>query len=262
MACPDTSLEEIFRLSEKKIIKAGQNSNFLESAFYWDVTSDPALLFMTIPYLGWEPLDYTSQKTDLRDLNFSIPRSGDKSRNKERGSFEYRSRRPSQEPSGGPSTILSPLEKECERLTSYDLTSGEETPWKSTLSLFEYRFPFRQGLDTNAIFTARGILDSLDMHHKEVSVHSITFILLDESLFSFYLSFSMIRFLSSLYLPTVLIIFRAGDQHSGLNIVNPNGPYPEFSSNIERIMQSEKCELIQSFQDRISYIVRLNTTFY
>jgi hypothetical protein len=185
MVRPDISLEEILKNSEKKIIKASQNSDFLESAFYWDIDPDPerTLLFITIPYLGWEPLDYGSQQTDLHDPNISIPKSGDKSSNKERESFEYRSQRPPQEPSGGPSTILSPLEKELERLTSYNLTSGEETPWKSTLSLFEYRFPFRPGLDTNSIFTERGMLDSLDMYYKAVSVHSITFILLDKSLF-------------------------------------------------------------------------------
>lgn len=246
MAWPNISLEEILKCSEKKIIKAGPNSNFLESAFYYDFTSrsSPSLLFMAIPYLGWEPPDYGSQE------------------NKGRESFEGRSQRPSQELSGGSSTILSPLEKKFERLTSYDLTNGKETPWKSTLSLFEYHFPFRQGLDTNDIFAKRGISDSLDMYHKAVAVYSLTFILLDESLFSFYLSFSMIHFLSSLYLPTVLIIFRAGnDQQSELNILNPCCPTPEFTSNIERIMQSQKDELIKSFRDRISDIVRLNTTW-
>ncbi|KAI5837240.1 hypothetical protein DFP73DRAFT_601209 [Morchella snyderi] len=246
------SLESILKRSGKKVIKAGQHINFLASAFYSgfedcvdtddDTAPDPVKLFLTIPYLDWESPRNGSQKTDLPGPEFSTPAPAlrDSFSKKESEVFEGQSQRPSQGSSGsGPSTILTPLERQLERLTAYNLTSGQEASWKSTLSLFEYRFGFRRGFDINSIFNQGEIFDSLGMDHEAV-VRSVSFLYVNQMSGG------------------TLFVFRSeNDQQCGV-LVDSFGGVDDLVDALvtatERVAQLLRDELIQSFQDRISHI--------
>lgn len=247
---PELSLDELINSSKTTAIKHSKRSKFLTGVshhprvFYPVYSSNPklpnisskpkTLLFVSIPYLGHEPL-----------------RSAYIRRNPPPDTYDDSSQ--------------DMVDPEIKRLTAYhqldSLRAGldGEPSWNSSLSLFEYRFPSQS--DTMVFDERQTVLNMGGANEEAVVVHQAWFMVFDNGLLLDLVSLLALVILRFRDFAETIAAFRSPNdvqpEHAPLfpNYRMAHGAYHGLFNMIASILPSSEFKILHLFQERVSELV-------